>query len=203
MAPQTLVISRVLTERQRGRREQVVQAAMELADAGGYDAVAMKAVADRSGVALATLYRWFASKDHLLTEVLLAWGGELTGALDADPPREGDAADRVAAMLSRVMTVAGSRPNLASAVVAAVLSVDSGSLDPQGEFHEMVAGWIGIALGDADVPERNAVIAVLEHVCFSTIIGLATGRQTTEHATEQLQTAARLLLRKELATARA
>jgi AcrR family transcriptional regulator len=200
MAPQTLVISRVLTDRQRGRREQVVQAAMELADAGGYDAVAMKAVADRSGVALATLYRWFASKDHLLTEVLLAWGGELTATLETDPPRDGDAADRVAAMLSRVMTVAGSRPNQASAVVAAVLSVDGGSLDPQGEFHEMVAGWIGIALGDADtlapVPERDAVIQVLEHVCFSTIIGLATGRQTTEHATDQLTTAARLLLRR-------
>jgi hypothetical protein len=59
----------------------------------------------------------------------------------------------------------------------------------------MVAGWIGIALGDADVPERDAVIQVLEHVCFSTIIGLATGRQSTADATEQLGTAARLLLR--------
>jgi AcrR family transcriptional regulator len=196
VAPQTLVISRVLTERQRGRREQVVQAAMELADDGGYDAVAMKAVADRSGVALATLYRWFVSKDHLLTEVLLAWGGELSDTLAADPPRAGDAADRVAALLGRVMEVAGARPRLASAVVAAVLSVDGGSLDPQGDFHEMVAGWIGIALGDADVPERDAVIQVLEHVCFSTIIGLATGRQTTEHATDQLTTAARLLLRR-------
>jgi hypothetical protein len=77
-----------------------------------------------------------------------------------------------------------------------VLSVAGGSLDPQGEFHEMVSGWIGIALGDADVPERDAVIQVLEHVCFSTIIGLATGRQTTDDATAQLQTAARLLLRK-------
>ena len=38
----------------------------------------MKAVADRSGVALATIYRWFASKDHLLTEVLLVWGTELS-----------------------------------------------------------------------------------------------------------------------------
>jgi hypothetical protein len=77
-----------------------------------------------------------------------------------------------------------------------VLSVDSGSLDPQGEFHEMVSGWIGIALGDAEVPERDAVIQVLEHVCFSAIIGLATGRQTTEHATAELTTAARLLLRR-------
>jgi AcrR family transcriptional regulator len=192
----TLVISRTLSDEQAGRRDHVVATAMALADAGGYDAVVMKAVADRSGVALATIYRWFASKDHLLTEVLLAWGGELSEQLAVDPPRVGDAADRVAAMLGRVMEVAGARPRLAEAVVAAVLSVDGGSLDPQGEFHEMVAGWIGIALGDADVPERDAVIQVLEHVCFSTIIGLATGRQSTADATAQLGTAARLLLRK-------
>jgi TetR/AcrR family transcriptional regulator, cholesterol catabolism regulator len=195
MTQRTLVISRTLNDEQAGRRDLVVAAAMELADAGGYDAVVMKAVADRSGVALATLYRWFASKDHLLTEVLLAWGGDLSTTMAADPPTEGDAADRVAALLGRVMEVAGSRPRLAEAVVGAVLSVDGGSLDPQGEFHEMVAAWIGIGLGDAEVPERDAVIQVLEHVCFSTIIGLATGRQTTADATAQLATAARLLLR--------
>lgn len=196
MSGRTFVISRTLNDEQAGRRAQVVATAMALAEEGGYDAVVMKAVADGSGVALATLYRWFASKNHLLAEVLLTWGGELSETLAADPPSTGDAADRVAAALGAVMEVAGSRPRLAGAVVAAVLSVDSGSLDPQGEFHEMVSGWIGIALGDADVPERDAVTQVLEHVCFSAIIGLATGRQTTEHATAELTTAARLLLRR-------
>jgi TetR/AcrR family transcriptional regulator, cholesterol catabolism regulator len=191
----TVLIPTVLSDQQSDRRDRVVAAATELAEAGGYDAVVMKAVADRSGVALATIYRWFASKDHLLTEVLLAWGGELSAALSVDPPTGGDAADRVTALLGSVMEVAGSRPRLAEAVVGAVLSVDGGSLDPQGDFHEMVSGWIGIALGDADVPERDAVIQVMEHVCFSTIISLATGRHTTADVTAELATAARLLLR--------
>jgi TetR/AcrR family transcriptional regulator, cholesterol catabolism regulator len=191
----TVLIPTVLSDEQSDRRDLVVAAATELAERGGYDAVVMKAVADRSGVALATIYRWFASKDHLLTEVLLAWGGELSAALNADPPTEGDAADRVAAVLGRIMEVAGSRPRLAEAVVGAVLSVDGGSLDPQGEFHEMVSAWIGIALGDAEVPERDAVIQVMEHVCFSTIISLATGRHTAADASSELATAARLLLR--------
>ena len=191
----TVLIPTVLSDQQSGRRDLVVAAATELAEAGGYDAVVMKAVADRSGVALATIYRWFASKDHLLTEVLLAWGGELSAALTSDPPTDGDAADRVAAVLGQIMDVAGSRPRLAEAVVGAVLSVDGGSLDPQGEFHEMVEAWIGIALGDAEVPERDAVIQVMEHVCFSTIISLAGGRHTAADATTELATAARLLLR--------
>src|SRR6185437_14664440 len=57
----TLLIPTVLSDEQAGRRDLVVAAATELAETGGYDAVVMKEVADRSGVALATIYRWFAS----------------------------------------------------------------------------------------------------------------------------------------------
>jgi AcrR family transcriptional regulator len=193
----TLLIPTVLSDTQAGRRDLVVAAATELAEVGGYDAVVMKAVADRSGVALATIYRWFASKDHLLTEVLLVWGGELSASLSADPPREGDAADRVAAALGRVIDAAGSRIRLAAAVVAAVLSVGLGPLDAQSDFHQLMTSWIDAALGDDEVSERDAVTEVLEHVCFSTIIGFATGRQDATYAKDQLASAARLLLRKE------
>ncbi|HEY3671260.1 MAG TPA: TetR/AcrR family transcriptional regulator [Acidimicrobiia bacterium] len=191
----TLLIPTVLTDEQAGRRDLVVAAATELAETGGYDAVVMKEVADRSGVALATIYRWFASKDHLLTEVLLVWGAQLSESLNADPPREGDAADRVAAALGRVIDVAGSRLLLASAVVEAVLSVERGPLDAQGDFHRLMTSWIDAALGEDEVAEREAVTEVLEHVCFSTIIGFASGRQGADYAKDQLASAARLLLR--------
>lgn len=191
----TLLIPTVLTDEQAGRRDLVVAAATELAETGGYDAVVMKEVADRSGVALATIYRWFASKDHLLTEVLLVWGAQLSESLSADPPREGDAADRVAAALGRVIDVAGSRLLLASAVVEAVLSVERGQLDAQGDFHRLMTSWIDAALGEDEVAEREAVTEVLEHVCFSTIIGFASGRQDARYAKDQLASAARLLLR--------
>ncbi|MGZ4690330.1 MAG: TetR/AcrR family transcriptional regulator [Acidimicrobiia bacterium] len=192
----TLLIPTVLSDEQAGRRDLVVAAATELAEAGGYDAVVMKAVADRSGVALATIYRWFASKDHLLTEVLLVWGTQLSESLAADPPRAGDAADRVATALGRVIDVAGSRIRLASAVVEAVLSVERGPLDAQGDFHRLMTSWIDAALGDDEVADREAVTEVLEHVCFSTIIGFATGRQDASYAKAQLASAARLLLRR-------
>jgi AcrR family transcriptional regulator len=190
-----VVVRRVLSGQQAQRRALVVRAATELAEAGGYDAVAMKSVAERSGVALATLYRWFASKDHLLTEVLLAWGGELSESLAADPPSTGDAADRVADTLGRVIDVAASRPLLAAAVVEAVLAVEPGAFDAQDDFHDMMTVWIDLALGDDEVVEREAVTQVLEHVCFSTIIAFASGRETAAYARDQLASAARLLLR--------
>ena len=195
MTTRSLVVRRTLSDEQVERRALVVAAAMELAETGGYDAVVMKTVAERSGVALATLYRWFASKDHLLTEVLLSWGVELSDALASDPPGGSDPVARVAGALRMVMVTAASRPKLAGAVVAAVLAVEPAVLDAQTDFHEMVVAWIDIALGDDGLPDRDEVVKVLELVCFASIIRLVSGGETAESAGDQLESAARLLIR--------
>src|ERR671919_2791711 len=55
---------------QRERRKRIVDATIALASKGGFDAVQMRAVADRPDVALGTLYRYFPSKIHLLVSAL-------------------------------------------------------------------------------------------------------------------------------------
>lgn len=195
MTTRSVVVRRALSDEQVERRALVVAAAMELAETGGYDAVVMKTVAERSGVALATLYRWFASKDHLLTEVLLTWGGALSETLGAHPPAGPDPVERVAEALRMVMATAASRPKLAEAVVAAVLAVEPSVLEAQTDFHEMVVAWIDIALGDSELPDRDDIVKVLELVCFACIIGLVSGSETAESAGSRLETAARLMIR--------
>jgi TetR/AcrR family transcriptional regulator, cholesterol catabolism regulator len=194
VSTRSVVVHRTLSDEQLERRARVVAAAMELAETGGYDAVVMKTVAERSGVALATLYRWFASKDHLLTEVLLTWGGALSETLGADPPSGPDPVERVAEALRMVMATAASRPRLAEAIVAAVLAVEPSVLEAQTDFHEMVVAWIDIALGDDELPDRDDIVKVLELVCFACIIGLVSGSETAESAGSRLETAARLLI---------
>ena len=55
---------------QRERRKRILDATIGLASQGGFDAVQMRAVADRAEVALGTLYRYFPSKIHLLVSAL-------------------------------------------------------------------------------------------------------------------------------------
>src|SRR5258708_4471103 len=55
---------------QRERRQRILDATLALASRGGYDAVQMRAVADRAGVAPGTLYPYFPSKIHLLVSAL-------------------------------------------------------------------------------------------------------------------------------------
>src|SRR3954471_10245202 len=61
------------TERTEARkaetRERIVAAALDLLAEGGYASAGVQAVAARAGVATGSLYRHFASKDDLFTEV--------------------------------------------------------------------------------------------------------------------------------------
>src|SRR5437764_13229792 len=54
----------------RDRRKRILDATLALASKGGYDAVQMRAVAEKADVALGTLYRYFPSKIHLLVSAL-------------------------------------------------------------------------------------------------------------------------------------
>ncbi|MFI5507916.1 TetR family transcriptional regulator [Mycobacterium sp. NPDC051804] len=67
-----------MTSRQLARRAKIVEAVIALVGDVGADAVQMRDVAQRSGVALGTVYRYFSSKEHLLAAALEDWQKRLT-----------------------------------------------------------------------------------------------------------------------------
>ncbi len=192
--PATVVVRRKLTADQLARRDRILAVAQELAAEGGYDAVVMRDVAERGGVALGTLYRYFASKDHLLAEVLVGWGGVLETRLRASPPRGATPLERVVNVLRRAGRAVEQQPVLAAAVTAALLSRDPGVGDTRAGFTDMMRRWLDVAIGDDDVLERDEIGEVLEHVFFSSMIGLVNGRREPSEVGSQLERAARLLL---------
>src|SRR5271156_4144677 len=65
-----LAESELGSEAQRERRKRILDATLTIASKGGYEAVQMRAVAERADVAVGTLYRYFPSKVHLLVSAL-------------------------------------------------------------------------------------------------------------------------------------
>jgi AcrR family transcriptional regulator len=59
---------------QRARRDRIVETAVALLATDDYDQIHMRLVADRAGVALGTLYRYFPSKERLFATALSSWG---------------------------------------------------------------------------------------------------------------------------------
>jgi AcrR family transcriptional regulator len=81
-----------MTSGQLARRAKIIEEVIDLIAEVGADAVQMRDVAQRSEVALATLYRYFSSKENLLAAALQDWQKRLTrriltagGAADSDP----------------------------------------------------------------------------------------------------------------------
>ena len=62
-----------LARSQQARRERIMLAVLDLAAEGGYDAVQMRDVADRAGVALGTLYNYYESRENLIYEAMIEW----------------------------------------------------------------------------------------------------------------------------------
>ena len=119
----------VLTASQAARRQRVIQAALELGAEGGYDAVQMRDVAVTANVALATIYRYFSSKDDLLAAAMTEWTGRLKSRVAQSPPRGRTAAERaaresygrlVAYLSARTRDLAGAEDALAEAFTAAL-----------------------------------------------------------------------------------
>ena len=70
MPVSVLAESELGSEAQRERRKRILDATLAIASKGGYEAVQMRAVAERADVAVGTLYRYFPSKVHLLVSAL-------------------------------------------------------------------------------------------------------------------------------------
>ncbi len=184
-----------LTVSQAARRERVIAAAMELGAEGGYDAVQMRDVATTAGVALGTIYRYFSSKDHLLAASMVDWSKELEARVTEQPPAEGSAADRVVAVIRGVTSGMEQQPKLAAAVVNAVTASDPAVVECQREMTTTIMRVLAAPIADLPHDERDGIVRVLAHVWNSTNLGWVNGWLTVGQVGDDLEQAARLLLR--------
>jgi AcrR family transcriptional regulator len=176
------------------RRRRLIEAAVGLAEEGGYDAVQMRDVAARAEVALGTLYRHYSSKDQLLLAAMAAQADTLRCRLDQRPPRGDSPAERVAEGLRRACTALEHQPSVTSAMVTAMSSTD-GDAAPlkhavQDSLHRMIAG----AIGDAHDADVDAIVDVLGQVWFATLAFWVGGMSKPGTMGDDLERAAHLLL---------
>jgi AcrR family transcriptional regulator len=184
-----------LTRGQAARRQRVVEAALELGAQGGYDAVQMRDVATTANVALGTIYRYFSSKDHLLTEALVEWTVDLGRKVNQRPPTGATLADRVVNVLRRATKAMEREPQLSSAVVTALTSSDPQAARCQREVGMVMGEIMARAFpDDFDARQRDDIVRVLGHVWLSSLVGWVNRWFGINQAGDELEIAAHLLL---------
>lgn len=184
-----------MTSRQLVRRAKLVEAVVELVGEVGGPAVQMRDVAERSGVALGTLYRYFTSKDHLLAVALAEWQQRLTRRVLASSRSAGDASRaQVSGYLARALSAFHRSPRMAQLMVQEMTSTDPdviSSLEHMRRSSDEVWRRHLSGLPPEDLPY---VIAALDSILMTAVGMMATGRATLEEASDRVQGVVRILL---------
>ena len=184
-----------LTRNQEARRARVIDAAMRLAADGGYDAVQMRDVATTARVALGTIYRYFSSKDHLLAAVLVEWSQDLQGRLNQRPSRAAEPVERLVHVVRQATRAMERQPLLAAALVTAISAPDPAVSGCQADTTAIMVELLSAPMDGVEPELRAGIVRVLSHVWFSALIGWVNGWSNVGQVGDELEAAARLLLR--------
>jgi len=176
------------------RRERMITAAVELATAGGYDAVQMRDVAARAEVALGTLYRHYPSKDHLLLAALTEQAEGLRDRIAQRPPDGLDAAARTSDVLRRASRALARRPQLTAALVTALTAPEPDTLEAKHGVEIVLHAIITGAVDGTTLSDTDGVVRTLGYVWLAVLSAWVGGSLDEHEMADDLDTAARLLL---------
>ncbi len=188
---------------QRDRRKRILDATIALASKGGFDAVQMRAVAERADVALGTLYRYFPSKIHLLVSALAREFEQANTNFDRKPIPGDTAPDRVMYVLSRTTRALQRDPNLTEALTRAFMFADASVANEIHVVGMQVTRMLMRAMKDPagtsaqvePTEEDIAIAKVIGDVWLASLVQWVTGRASAVDVSRSMDVAVRLLLR--------
>jgi AcrR family transcriptional regulator len=176
---------------QHQRRKRILQAAAALASRGGVEAMQMRTVAERAGVALGTLYRYFPSKMDLVVAVVNEEMDTLEASLDRRPPNAGTPAGRAVEVLMRATRGLMREPELADALIRSLLLSDV-----KTDLGDRMAGMLARVADDGVAPdeEQQVLLRSLSSIWIMEMIEMLRGRGGNERIQARLVIAAERLL---------
>ena len=186
-----------MTSNQLVRRAKIIEEVIDLIADVGADAVQMRDVAQRSGVALATVYRYFSSKDNLLAAALEDWQKRLTRRILAGgAPPDQDALSGVLDYLRRAQRAFYRNPEMTALMLQLMTSTDPevrASIDQMDRTNVELFNRLLQGLAPEDIPH---VSFGLNAALVSALAGVLPGRLTWDESLSHVEWVARVLLDK-------
>jgi AcrR family transcriptional regulator len=181
-----------LSVRQRGRRDRIVAAAVDDMIRYDYGTIQMKDVATSAGVALGTVYRYFASKEHLFAEALASWAerfrSDVTDAYGKTSTR------RLKTAYRRAVRAFELHPPVYGHLVVLQASKDPLAADLFEQFSQRRSAVFARFLPGVESPAREDIVAVMSAVLDANLRDWSRGRQPISAVYSAVDRAAELLL---------
>ncbi|MBK5286829.1 MAG: TetR/AcrR family transcriptional regulator [Acidimicrobiia bacterium] len=182
-----------LPRAQQERRRRIVDAAIALIGRNEYDAIQMRDVATEAGVALATIYRYFTSKEHLYAAALVEWVAEFpltrrTPAIATNTDEE-----RIRALMRRAVRAFERHPQMMRAVIVLEASNDPNARTLFEQFGAQNTAALTQALGTLDPDVAAAIVETANSVMVTRLRAWALGRCSIRDVDRSVQRALDLI----------
>jgi AcrR family transcriptional regulator len=178
--------------RRRNRRQEetirkVLDAAVELLRQSSYSDLTMRAVAAKAGVAPATAYTYFSSKNALIAEVYLRRVQDVPLFTDVNQTTQ----QRVTSQLHELALLVADEPEVAAATTTALMGDEPEVRQVRDKIGLEVRRRITSALGPGAWPE---VLATLEMVFYGALVQAGTGSTTYYQMADRLDSVIALIM---------
>ncbi|MBV9089924.1 MAG: TetR family transcriptional regulator [Mycobacteriaceae bacterium] len=181
-----------LGARRRNRRQEetvrkVLDAAVELLRENSYSDLTMRAVAARAGVAPATAYTYFSSKNALVAEAYLRLVRNVALFTDVNQTTQ----QRVTAQLRELALLVADEPELAAAATTALMGDEPEVRQVRDKIGLEVRRRIASALGPGAWPD---VLSTLEMIFYGALVQAGTQSVTYYQMADRLDSVIALIM---------
>ena len=183
-----------LSTRQAARRQRLLDSALTLLEERDYERISVREVAEAAGVALATLYHYFPSKDHLFAEALVQWASTMGPDITRRPPNGATAAQRLEGTLLRAARAFERRPQLARLLTRFETSDEPYAHEALSRLDATTSDVYLDLLSDLPRDEALRVVRVLDAVFDSSLRAWSSGRASAADMRRAISDAVALVL---------
>lgn len=187
------------------RIRRILDAAVALADEGGFDAVRARELCDRANVSMGTLYRCYESKEEILLHAFSDDFEALERHFESRPIEGKTSVDRVETFFRLATNSFAARPHYARAVVSAMSSGQGRAVTRAADLtvrimHVIHCAWTGDAY-QVPAAEQVAQLKIhpiarmLGHVWFAMLVGWKGALYTTDQVIAEMRATAELAAR--------
>ena len=178
---------------QFARRQRIVRAALRALANSDYDQVRISEVARDSGVALGTLYRYFASKEHLFAAVFVEWQAALKKKLEKEPPRGDTEAERLRDVFHRTIRAFQLQPQFYRVVMMLNATTDTYAADLYQSVSSQFQDTVQTAFAGPFDDDHAAILGTVNAVLDGSLRSWVMNRQTIQDVYNNVDAAIRLI----------
>lgn len=150
-----------LSPAQRNRREAILGATIEQLSSREPAQIHMREIAAESGVALATLYRYFPSKELLYAHAVAAWGRAFGPMSRSQAGKVSSDAERISRVLRRTVKAYERWPNFYRLIAFLEITDDSVARGVYQEFSIQYQALLAQVLEDTEPEDAALVVEIL------------------------------------------